>query len=604
MHVGESFRSGRNWLSDFIPATGMKGVHWVVVLLSLVMTLIAWQIAEQQVEKQIRQRFESSLDRTVGLIEDRMNKYEDALWAGVSAVESHGGDMTLKQWRIFSQNLRIEERYPGINGIGVIHFLDGANDQEYLRTRRAERADFVIHPQHDQAVSMPISFIEPQASNAAAVGLDVAHEENRRTAALASRDTGKAQITGPIVLVQDEGATPGFLFYAPFFAGGPQPDVTSRRENFLGAVYAPFVVRKLLDGLLSQELRQINLSISDDGETIYDEHLADDPLYDPDPLFTREIKLPLYGREWQLDVRTNLAFRQGNSVSQPILILIGGLIIEALLISIFLMLSRAHKSAIKYADRVTEELRQKTETLERTNSELQQFAYAASHDLKTPIRGIGGLTGLLREDLKEYMSSKDANPDVAMGLELIEERVRRMQNLTSGILEFSRSGCAQADEPPLDLRKFVTDLRSDLDLPSDALDLNGSVDQISVAPSSCRRVLENLVTNAIKHHDNKRPIKVILTATESGDWMEIAVSDNGPGIDEAYHAKVFEMFQTLRMSSAAESTGLGLAIVKKAVVQNGGHVWVESEPGKGATFRFLWPIETSSPNELPCEQAA
>ncbi|MEH6647255.1 CHASE domain-containing protein [Sulfitobacter sp.] len=170
----------------------------------------------------------------MALISERMAKYEDALWAGVAAVKSHGGDITYPAWHEFARTLRIDERYRGINGIGIIHIKTPDQIDEYLANQRVDRPNFDIYPQHDQPVFMPITFIEPEDVNAAAIGLDLAHETNRRTAALLSRDTGLAQITGPIKLVQDAGHTPGFLFYAPFYRGGPHHDKAARKNSFAG----------------------------------------------------------------------------------------------------------------------------------------------------------------------------------------------------------------------------------------------------------------------------------------------------------------------------------------------------------------------------------
>ena len=106
--------------------------HVIVVSLSLVLTLGAWQFSKSQIDTRIGLRFEASRDRTLGLITDRMKKYEDALWAGVAAIESHDGEISYEAWRTFAHTLRIDERYPGINGIGVIHFHTAETLGAYL----------------------------------------------------------------------------------------------------------------------------------------------------------------------------------------------------------------------------------------------------------------------------------------------------------------------------------------------------------------------------------------------------------------------------------------------------------------------------------------
>jgi len=591
--------------------TGLSLFHVFVILLSLIMTVSAWQFSKHQIETRTEARFEVERDQVLRLITARMRKYEDILWAGSSTVESHGGDISYAAWRSYAETLKIGEKYPGISGIGVTHFLDEDTIPDYLATRRAERPGFRMHPAHVQTDHIPISFVEPEAPNAAAVGLDLAFETNRRTAALASRDSGEARITGPIVLVQDAGATPGFLFYVPFYRGEMPATVEERRERIVGTVYAPFVTRRLMEGLLAKELRSVRFSITDAGETIYDEHAVDDPLNDPDPMFSEEVLLNLYGRTWTLDMRTNIAFHEANTFAQPTFILMGGLVIEGLIVALLLLMARANQRSIAYADKMTVALRHESEMLTDANrklfvnnEELEQFAYVTSHDLKTPIRGIGGLAEMMEDDLEEYFASPDANPDVAQNLERIRERVRRMNELTNGIMEFSRIGRHSESETPVDLAGIVDALRSDFGVTPEQLQMVGEIPPVGIDTFSFRRIIENLVSNAVKYHDGARDLKIVVSAHVSDDRLRVAVSDNGPGIDPKYHGRIFEMFQTLRVGNAPESTGIGLAIVKKSIRRHGGQIGVTSFPGQGATFGFDWPLNRHEPASFTVSEAA
>lgn len=589
----------------------MKLYHLVVIAVSLVVTLGAWRVADVQIHQQIRTRFEDARDRTLGLITDRMHKYEDALWSGVAAIESHGGDMSLSEWRQFAGRLRIEERYPGINGIGVIHFVDRSDLGAYLERRRAEQPGFEIYPPHAFEQLMPISFIEPVGINQAAVGLDVAHEVNRRNALLASLDTAEARITGPINLVQDADSTPGFLFYAPFYEGGRAADGEERRARAAGAVYAPFVIRSLMDGLLAKELRGVYFSIRDGAEMIYDEHVSGESLQDPDPMLRETVRLDLYGRTWVIDFRTNLAFRASNSHAQPTMILIAGLLIEAIIVALLVLMSRANRSAVDYAKRVNEALRAQSARLAKANrklaaanEELEQFTYITSHDLKTPIRGIGGLTELIEEDLTDYFASPEANPDVKGNLELIRDRVRRMTALTRGIMEYSRIGADSETDGSLFVQDAIAAMRADFGMTEEELRLVGDSVKVDNDASNFRRVLENLVGNALKHHDDRERLSIIVATENKGPIARIAVTDNGPGIDARFHDRIFDVFQTLRVAKTPENTGIGLAMVKKAVERHGGKVTIRSEPGRGSTFAFDWPIVRGADAPVPARAAA
>jgi signal transduction histidine kinase len=590
-----------------IPATAegrIKAIHVIVVSLSLCLTIFAWQLSRTQVEAKVALRFEASRDQALGLIVDRMAKYEDALWAGVAAIESHGGDISYPDWHAFARSLEIHEKYPGINGIGVIHFHTALTLDAYLDEQRGVRPEFRIFPDHDQSIYMPITFIEPESTNAAAIGLDVAHETNRRMAALASRDTGMAQITGPITLVQDESSTSGFLFYTPFKRDGVPA----------GAVYAPFVVHKLMRGLLASDLRDVRFSIRDDGTVIYDEHTDEDPLRDLDPMYSDQVSINLYGRVWTVDVRTNLAFRGKNTFGQSTYILVAGLVIEALIISLLFLMAQANKRAISYADHMTlstHSLRKKTEKLDATNKELsiknealEEFAYIASHDLKTPIRGINGLTEMIEEDLEDYFASPDANPEVHQNLGLIQGRVTRMNQLTQGIMDYAKIEVCAGDTQPLDLKKTLIDLVFDLGLKDEQLQLTGEVASIDVDTVNLRRVLENLIGNAVKYHDGAEALKITVSAKQVSGRCQFSVADNGPGIDPKFHARIFKVFQTLRSADMPESTGIGLAIVKKSVERHGGEITVDSELDQGAIFSFDWPTNIADISTRVSQKAA
>ncbi len=575
---------------------GVRLVHVIVITLSLILTLSAWSYSKRQIEKRVAQRFEDAQNSLISLIRDRMLKYEDALWSGVATLESHGGDISAVQWSTFAEALKIEEKYPGINGIGVIHYHTAATIDGYLRDQRRLRPDFDVFPDHAQPERMPITYIEPVDMNAAAVGLDIAHETNRRTAALASRDTGTAQITGPIVLVQDADSTPGFLFYAPFYANGGQVPPAQRAAEFRGAVYAPFVVHKLMQGLLAKDQRYISVSIRDADELIYDEYTQPNAIIDPDPMFSREVAIDLYGRTWVLDIRTNSAFRDANIYLQPTLILVAGLIVEGLIIALLVLLTRANARAVAYADRVTAALHREKEKLQELNSvleikneEIEQFAYVASHDLKTPIRGIAGLAEMIEEDLEAYFQTPNANPDVSANLAHIKGRVKHMNNLTWGILQFSQTvpGAEHADA--IVLTDIISALRDDFDLSTSQLTFDGNVQTVTRDTVNFRRVLENLVSNAQKYHDHPENLRIKIVARNTGAWLRVKVSDNGPGIAPKFHDKVFDVFQTLGIAGQPESTGIGLAIVKKAVKNNGGDISISKAQGGGAAFTFTWP---------------
>lgn len=581
--------------NELAHAAKLHWFHWLIIVLSGVLTIGAWYFAKNQVDQKNELQFERDVSQVVELVTERMQKYEDALWSGVAAIQVAGGDIAYDEWRIFADSLHIEKKYPGINGIGVIKQVPRDAVLDHIARYRQTRPQYSIHPDHSAPELLPIVFIEPEGLNAKAVGLDIAHETNRYTAARNSRDSGTAQITGPIVLVQDSGNTPGFLFYVPYYKSAAPATLAERRKSFVGMVYAPFVVKKLMEGTLDKEKRDVGITLFDNGNAIYNENQATDPDFDPTPMFRKSVGLELYGRTWTFDIWTTRSFRAAVSSNQPVFILIGGIIIDVMLLTLFVMLSRASRQTINFADRMTHELREKALELESSNADLERFAYVASHDLKTPLRGISDLSSYLEEDLEEYLAAADANPDVARNFGRLKQQLHRMENLIQGILEYSSVGGRAEVVTAIDVNAVLEMQRDELGAGAQQLLADGELPTLDSYPVRFGQVMSNLIGNAFKYHHDRDNAVVKVHCTTRQDFYEFSVADNGPGIDPKFHSRIFEVFQTLQSKDTIESTGIGLAIVKKSVERLGGSITVSSTPGQGTTFSFTWPRRPQQP---------
>lgn len=564
--------------------------HWLIVGFSLVLTVSAWYFSRSQVEAAVRDRFDREAGRVTELVRERMELYENALFAGVAAVQSNGGDMSYAEWRTFSETLRLDRRYPGINGIGIVDHVSSADRDAYTSARHRDLPSFRIYPPHDEAELWPIRLVEPIELNAKAVGLDLAHETNRRTGAERARDLGQPQITGPITLVQDAAKTPGFLFYVPFYAGDAKPlSIEARRRDIRGLVYAPFIVNKLLEGTLRKESRHIRIRILDGDEVIYDEHLDSESDYDPNPVYETQTTQPFYGRTWAFDIASTKSFREDNHSDQPALILGGGLLIDGLLLGLFVALTNSNRRAVAFARRATQELWRRTQDLEQSNEALEKFAYVASHDLKTPLRGISDLADYLEEDLEEYLRAAEPDNKVKRNLDRLGVQVARMDGLIKGILDYSSLGNSETELAEIDLEELIGSTMRDLGCGDDRWVLTGSPRRLETDAIRLTQVVTNLLTNAVKHHDDPDRLFLSIEITESATAYRLAIADNGPGIDARFRERIFEVFQTLQSKDVLDSTGIGLAIVKKTVELMGGSISVTETDGGGATFIVEWP---------------
>ena len=574
-------------------ALGVAGrlhwIHWTIVVLSAAATIAAWNFSRGQVHEKQQIQFDREAQQVVELVAERMKKYEDALWSGVAAVHALEKQLDYDEWRAFAAALQIDTKYPGINGIGVIVPVERAVREEFERAQYSWLPGFRIYPEHDRPGLMPIRFIEPIEPNRKAVGLDMAHEENRYQSAMNARRTGAAQITGPIVLVQDEGSTPGFLFYAPFYSGGADTE-SDRASNFAGLVYAPFVVRKLMAGTLQQEKRRVGIQLSDGSSVIYGEEDDTSSGRKSPVSFSRTEAVPMYGRTWTFDIWAKDSFINATSNSQPALILIGGMTIDALLLTIFITLSRTNRRSVKFAERMNRALIRKTDELAEMNDDLESFAYIASHDLKTPLRGITDLVEYVREDLQHYLHSSEANPDINYNLDRITQQTDRMERLIRGVLDYSGVGKRAETVELVNLDALLETLASELDIDATQLRLDGDIREFPTYRVRLEQVLSNLVGNAFKYHQDRINASVVVTANSAGDRVAFSVTDNGPGIDPRFHSRIFDVFQTLQPRDQIESTGVGLSIVKKAVESVDGKIQIKSTPGNGTSFSFEWPI--------------
>ena len=242
------------------------------------------------------------------------------------------------------------------------------------------------------------------------------------------------------------------------------------------------------------------------------------------------------------------------------------------------------QEAERIARERAEELSLLAEALKRTNGELDAFAYAASHDLRAPLRGIANLAQWIEEDLS---SSGELKSDTREMLALMRSRMHRMEALIEGILQYSRAGRVDTKIETVETRKLVQEV-VDLLAAAGATCEIGELPRIETATLPLQQVFMNLIGNALKYAGRADPV-IRIDARDAGKFFEFSVCDNGPGIPAEYHDRIWGMFQTLEARDKVEGTGIGLSLVKKLVEGYGGRAWVESRPGEGATFRFLWP---------------
>lgn len=253
-------------------------------------------------------------------------------------------------------------------------------------------------------------------------------------------------------------------------------------------------------------------------------------------------------------------------------------------------LERSNQSLVE----ANRHLQEQQAELERSNRELEQFAYVASHDLQEPLRMVSSYTQLLE---RRYKGKLDEKAD--MYIHFAVDGANRMQQLIQDLLVYSRVGTKGMPFQAVDTARVVAETLRDLEV---AIAESGAQVQLGTLPivwgdpSQIRQVFQNLLSNALKfRREGVQPRLEIGAQREGGGWR-FRVADNGIGIESPYFDRIFLIFQRLHTKEAYPGNGIGLAVVKKIIERHGGKLWLESTPGEGSTFFFTLP-------EAPVERA-
>jgi|GEM_PF-4389721 len=243
-------------------------------------------------------------------------------------------------------------------------------------------------------------------------------------------------------------------------------------------------------------------------------------------------------------------------------------------------------------ERYEQQILAKNAELERINEELQGFSSAASHDLKAPLRAIQNTARWLEEDLPIELCT----PEVRESLRLMKSRAGRMEGLLDALLEYSRATRQKTPTERFETSQIVDNVVLLLGQQAErCVRVEGELPTLHTPRVPFQQVLFNLIWNALKHGARTEGLSVLVRGgvNEFGRaWFSI--EDNGPGIDPQFHERIFEVFLTIKPRDEVEGAGMGLALVKRLVEAFGGKVNVESALGRGAIFRFDWPLDSGS----------
>lgn len=308
-------------------------------------------------------------------------------------------------------------------------------------------------------------------------------------------------------------------------------------------------------------------------------------------------------RTWHVVADTQFEMRVAGAILFAALALIGYLLVERGIVRRLARLSggarriadgdHEHRVLVNGPDELgemaaaLEVFKNNSRELSRSNDELQRFAYAASHDLRSPVRAIRDLATWTIEDAGDTL-----NPQARTNLELLLKRADRLSRLLGGLLDYALIGRNGVEPEKVEFSQMLRELIRHV-APGGNFELliASDIGEIATFEVPLRQTLLSLFNNAVKHHDRQSG-RIIVTVEKLGRRVEISVADDGPGVAPEYHERIFELFKTLRPRDEVEGSGLGLAIARKQIERFGGRIRVISDPaeGRGTRFLFDWPL--------------
>src|SRR5215213_9537886 len=593
---------------------------YAVLLLSLVLTGLAWYYVRATVEEQNNVRFDETVQATRAAVNRRTDAYLDALF-GARGVFLASNAVEREEWESYVNGIETKTRLEGLQALGFARYVSPDKREDFQREAREEgrprmRPD--LDPGGERSAYFPLTLVAPlDRANLNMINHDYYTDPAHRMAMDKARDSGSPRATRMVYVLTEPPAKssadlafdPGFAVYLPVYDEA-MPDGTraERRRALKGCIVGYFRRDGLFDDVFGSGFDPaIDFEVYDGADVgssalLYDDDRvkhADDKEFDP--LFSRQDQSVVAGRRWSLYFATLPGFNKAAESNLPTFVLASGIGISLLLFGISWMLVRSRI----LAEDASEDLEDANRELEGANRELEAFSYSVSHDLRAPLRTIDGFSRILLEDYADRLDEEGLDY-----LGRVRAASRHMATLIDDLLDLSRVGRRPLRREPVDLTRLAAGIIEELRRAQPEREVEFVAGEKIIAwgdVSLLKVALENLLGNAWKFTANETEARIEFGADRRPRPGFLApvyyVRDNGAGFDQAYADKLFGAFQRLHGQDEFEGTGIGLATVARIVHRHGGRVWAEGSVGEGATFYFTLGGREIGDRVLPAKKA-
>lgn len=619
---------GREARSEGRGTTTMMGmwittVIFVVFALGIVVTAMVSKRTSMREIEMAEARFSQLAERVIGESERRIRLPIYGL-RGLKGLYAGSESVTRDEFRAYVEARGLQEEFPGTIGMGFVVRVPAEHMPGYLAAQRAAQSpEYELKTVGEHEVFYPIKYVEPLERNRPAWGYDVGSEANRREAVETAIRTGTPRLTKSIILVQDELAQPGFLFCVPVYQNGlPTETEEDRIASINGVVYSAIVVSGIFDGVIEVAEGGVHYGVYEgndvSGETKLYEDLGGGAIstgatpskVNPNAKFEKARSVSAGGRTWTIRTVSSPEFDAAVHSSQSTMVALYGLVLSTLAACFVWLLGCARADALALAHRktqdlqtTTEDLRHSAEVIAKQNADLGAMAERAhrvvddvSHEFRTPLAVIKEFASIINDGLAGPVSDQQAQY-----LRIMSGAVVDLNHMVEDLLDSSklRAGRLRVERRSYAVETIFETGRAALARKASSRSIvieeqvEDGLPDVFADEEKVRRVISNLMTNAIKFSPEGSTIILSATRSDVPGQVRIGVTDRGPGLSEEDIDSLFGRFQQVSTarSVAAKGFGLGLSIAEELTWLNLGKISVESEKGKGATFSFTLPCD-------------